>query len=95
MRIIKIEQQENGSHFNQEKPNAKFKNIPEGWAVIPDELVTENYPFGDITVEEIDGVMTVTNWTPREIPEPSPEPESPTLDIDDFANAILEGVNEV
>lgn len=79
MRLIKIEQLENGSHSNQTIDH--ISKIPEGWAVIPDDMKTPNLPYGDITVEEIEGVMTVTSWTPGEMPEPShvPEPE-PTAD---------------
>ena len=53
--------------------------VPDGYAVIPEALGTpetlENYPFGEITIEEIDGIPTVTSWTPLPIPEPEPQPE--------------------
>lgn len=73
MKIIEIITQENGSHRNQ---TGEFLTIPEGWAVVPDDLVIENFPFGEVEVEEIDEVMTVTSWTPGTIPEPEPEPIS-------------------
>ncbi len=93
MRIIEIKTLSNGSHRNQ---IGNFKTIPNGYAVIPDNMETPNFPFGEITVEEIDGVMTVTKWVAGEIPEPEPIPEPETeLSIDDLATAILEGVNEV
>lgn len=78
MTIIEISALENGAHRNQ---TGNMCTIPDGWAVIPDGMETENFPFGDVTVEEINGVMTVTSWTPGEIPEPEPEPEpEPTTD---------------
>ena len=78
MTIIEISTLENGAHRNQ---TGNMCTIPDGWAVIPDGMETENFPFGDVTAEEINGVMTVTRWTPGEIPEPEPEPE-PVKPID-------------
>lgn len=93
MRIIEIEACENGSHRNQA---SNFTTIPEGWAVIPDDMETPNFPFGDIEVEEKDGVMVVTKWIAGEMPEPTPMPE-PIEDVtwDSMAEAIKEGVNDV
>ena len=67
MRLIEIEKQDNGSHRNQ--TISCIMDIPEGWAEIPENMETENFPFGDITVEEIDGKPTVTSWTPIYIEE--------------------------
>ena len=86
MRIVKIEKMESGAHCNQTIDI--LSNIPEGWAVIPEDMITENFPFGDIEVEGIDGVMTVTSWTPGEIPEPQPKP-IPEPSTDDVLNALL------
>lgn len=72
MRIIEIAPLENGAHRNQ---SGSFRNIPAGWAVIPNTLATENFPFGEVTVEEIDGIMTVTSWVAGELPEPEPTPD--------------------
>ena len=78
MTIIRIEKSENGSHKNRTLPGKTPKNypIPEGYALIPAELGTpdtlENFPFGDITVEDRDGIPTVTSWTPLPVPEPEP-----------------------
>jgi hypothetical protein len=66
MRIIEIEKLDNGAHRNQ---SGCFKTIPEGWAVVPDGLETTNFPFGEIEIEETNGVMTVTKWTPTDVPE--------------------------
>ena len=72
MTIIEISALDNGAHRNQ---SGNMCTIPDGWAVIPDGMETKNFPFGDVATEEIDGVMTVTSWTPGEVPEPEPEPE--------------------
>lgn len=78
MRAIEISALSNGAHRNQ----TGLDVLPDGWARIPDEMETQNFPFGVVTAEEIDGVMTVTGWTPGAIPEsepaPEPEPEPPT-----------------
>ena len=79
MTIIEISALDNGAHRNQ---SGNMCTIPDGWAVIPDGMETENFPFGDVTAEEIDGIMTATSWTPGEIPEPGPGPE-PVKSIDD------------
>lgn len=73
MRIIEITAQENGAHRNQTTSRVEM-NIPDGWAVVPEDMETENFPFGEITAEEIDGVMTATGWTAGTIPEPEAEP---------------------
>lgn len=91
MRIIKIEAYPNGAHANQ-TTSAEI-TVPEGWAVIPDEMVCENFPFGTITVA--DGI--VTSWTPGTVPEPEPEPVDPTsneqlrADIDYIA--VMSGID--
>lgn len=69
MRIIEIAALENGAHRNQ---TGNLSSVPDGWAVIPDDLLLENFPFGDVTAEEINGVMTVTGWQPKEIPAVAP-----------------------
>ena len=81
MRIIKITANENGSHWNQKK-DFGFDIIPEGCAVIPEDMETPNFPFGELTAEKIDGIMTVTSWKAGTIPESQPEPEQPVLDIE-------------
>ena len=95
MRIVEIYAASNGSHRNQNM-NSSF--VPDGWAVVPDEMVTENFPFGDLTAEEIDGIMTVTSWIPGVVPEPLPEPEpvepEPTV-WDELDAAYREGVDSV
>lgn len=69
MRIIEIRTSENGGHRNID---SDISIVPDDWAVIPDDMDTPNFPFGEITVEEIKGVMTVTKWTAGTIPQPAP-----------------------
>ena len=59
MRIVEIKVGSNGSHRNQ---RGEFLMIPDGYALIPDGMETPNFPFGEVTAEEINGIMTVTNW---------------------------------
>ena len=70
MRIIEIISLRNGAHRNQ---NGSLSVVPGGWAVVPANMICENFPFGDVEVAEIDGVMTVTKWIPGVMPEPEPE----------------------
>ena len=65
MRAIEIAALSNGAHRNQ---TGNFSVIPDGWAIVPDNIETPNFPFGEVIVEEIDGVATVTSWTPGIIP---------------------------
>lgn len=84
MNFIKIQPNNNGSHNNLSNFNL---TIPpeEGWAVIPESVGTpstlENFPFGTITVVDVDGVPTVASWVPGEIPEtPTYDPPPSQLD---------------
>lgn len=74
MTMIEIAPLSNGAHRNQ----TALSVIPSGWAAIPSDMICENFPFGEVTAEEIDGVMTVTEWEPLPIPEP--EPHEPTVE---------------
>ena len=66
MKIVEIKALNNGAHRNQ---TGIFNTIPEGWAVIPGDMETKNFPFGEITANEVDGIMTVTKWVAGTIPE--------------------------
>lgn len=89
MRIVEINSLPNGGHRNQ---SGELKTIPEGYAVIPSGMETENFPFGEVKAEEINGVMTVTEWIPGIVPEPEPEPEKePTAE--EMLNAIVGGMS--
>ena len=66
MRLIEIRAFSNGVHRNK---RGRFETVPDGWAVIPDDMETPNFPFGELEVKEIDGIMTVTKWTAVDMPE--------------------------
>ena len=89
MRIVKIDKFESGAHDNQTIDRAI--KVPSGWAIIPDDMETPNFPFGDLTAEEIDGVMTVTGWTPGVVPEVEVSDPEPTSE--EILNTLL-GVSE-
>lgn len=97
MRIVEIKELENGAHSDQ-VINRVLHNVPNGWAVVPDNMELENFPFGSLKVQDIEGVVTVIEWTPGIIPEPTPdEPEptpAPTV-WDEIAAAYQEGVNSI
>ena len=99
--MLEIVALHNGAHRNQ----TFHGNLPDGWAVIPEDMELENFPFGVVTAEEVVhyrdvagaveqepyGVMTVTAWEALPMPEPEPMPESePTTE--EILNAML-GVN--
>ena len=84
MIMIEITALDNGAHRNQTCHGV----LPEGWAIIPDDMVCENFPFGEVEAEEINGVMTVTKWVAGVMPEPEPEPE-PEPTTEDILNAML------
>ena len=85
MTIIEIKALKNGAHRNQ---TGDLSYVPDGWAVVPEDMELENFPFGEVEAEEVDGVTTVTKWTAVPIPEPEPlaEPEPTT---DDVLNTLL------
>ena len=94
MTIVEIKTLDNGGHRNQTIDGAI--PVPDGWAVIPDDMVCENFPFGEVTAKEIDGVMTVTNWVAGTIPEVD-EPEQPISETEQLRAdvdyiAIMTGV---
>lgn len=93
MQIIEITALPNGAHRNQ---TSDFRTIPEGWAVVPEEMeIPETFPF--VNIEAEDGV--VTSMTAGEVPEPKPdpepEPEPKYVTYAELAAAIREGVNAV
>lgn len=78
MRIIEIAPLSNGAHRNQ---TGRFAEIPEGWAVIPGEMILpESFPFVEIKIK--DGI--VIEMKAGEMPEPD-EPED-----DSFETLALE-----
>ena len=82
MRIIEIVALESGAHNEQDIncDNPAVFPVPVGWAILPDDMETPNFPFGDITADN-QTPPVVTSWTPLPIPEPEPAPEpEPTAD---------------
>ena len=104
MQMIEIIALDNGAHRNQTYPG----RLPEGWAVIPDDIeIPDTFPFVDIEVADVDGVMTVTSMTAGVVPEPALEPErepsveervtaleTETEELNEALAMILEGVTE-
>lgn len=74
MKLVKIEAFENGAHQNQ-TINGELNNIPDGWAVIPDDmLIPDTFPF--VYIEVSDGI--VTSMTTGIVPAPEDITETPT-----------------
>ena len=67
MKMLEIAALPNGAHKNQTYHGV----LPDGWAVIPDDMETPNFPFGEVEVAEIDGLPTVVKWTAGVMPEPA------------------------
>lgn len=80
MRIVEIKSLKNGSHRNQ---TGEFLSIPEGWAVIPDDMETPNFPFGEVEVEG----NVVTKWTAGVIPE-AEEPQAPISKVEQLIETL-------
>lgn len=93
MRIVEVQALSNGAHRNQ---SGTFSTIPQGWAVIPDDMILENFPFGEILTEENDGVLMASKWIAGEMPIVE-EPEKPITETErlradvDFI-AVMTGV---
>ena len=90
MRLIKIESV-NGAHCYQ-SINVLSK-IPQGWAVIPDDMETPYLPYGEVETAEINGIMTVTKWIPGELPEEPALEEDDNPTVDELLDILL-GVSE-
>lgn len=95
MRIIEINALKNGAHRNQ---NHSISSVPDGWAVIPDDMnVPETFPFVDITAEN--GVVTsIVAGSVPDVPKPHSENEKETetpVTWDELAAAYQEGVNSI
>ena len=100
MRIVEIKTNEFGGHRNQTINGvtpATFP-VPSGWAIIPEDMVCENFPFGDVVVDASKPPV-VTKWIPGVIPEPEPDPVEPEPAEpsvwDELQAAYEEGVNSV
>lgn len=83
MRIIEIKARENGSHRNQSHSG----RLPRGWAVVPEGMELENFPFGTPVIKAVGGVLTVTGWTPGTMPA---KPLEETAARPDLAERVQE-----
>lgn len=83
MTIIEIAPLDNGAHRNQ---TSSMTTVPEGWAILPADMDTPNFPFGIIEVDSSVPPMVV-KWTAGEIPEPEPEPD-PGPTVEDRIDAL-------
>ena len=97
MTIVEIKQLSNGAHRNQIGVNF----CPDGWAILPPTIEVQNFPFGNIQTELIDGIQTITSWEPLQIPEPVEPEVISTEDIlsemvidHEYRLALLEGGTE-
>ena len=82
--IIKIEPYENGAHANQ-SPTPKI--IPEGWAVIPDNIeLPSTFPFVNLTIDENGNITGVTAGV---VPDPEPEETEPS-EAEDAAALLID-----
>ena len=69
MRIIELQALPNGAHRNQRSSTPL--PIPDGWAIIPEDMVLpESFPFVSIEEEldEKENIHMVTKLTEREVP---------------------------
>lgn len=96
LRIVEIKALPDGGHRSQ----GYHGEVMDGYALIPADMETPNFPFGEVEAEllpfgepdpetgAVEKVMTVTKWTPGEVPEPVPmsEPEPTT---DEVLNTLL------
>lgn len=88
MRIIEIAALSNGAHRNQ-TPNSLMA-VPDGWAVIPSGMDTPNFPFGEVVVEKLNGVMTVVEWIPGAMPEQEQDEETEPTAQDDTDSMLVD-----
>ena len=86
MQMLEIMALKNGAHRNQTYNGY----LPDGWALIPDNLETPNFPFGEVTVEDMEGRMVVATWTPLQMPEPEEPPKQEAkYNVQDDIDAML------
>ena len=89
MKIMEVAALPNGGHRNQECHGV----IPEGWALIPEGMELPNFPFGLAQTEAVEGVLTLTGWTPGELPGQVEEPVSLEQRVAALEQAVQTGLN--
>lgn len=83
MQMLSITALDNGAHDNQTYHGV----LPEGWALIPDDMELPNFPFGEVVVEG----DTVIEWIPGEMPEEEPiEPNEPIASVEERVSTLEE-----
>lgn len=98
MKIIEIQALSIGAHRNQ---SGEFSSVPEGWAVIPEDMeIPSTFPFVDIVVE--DGIVTeitaneeAYDEAMKQAEQTPTEPETDPVTWDTLAAAYTEGVNSI
>ena len=65
LRIVEIKAMSGGVHKSQ----GYHGEVLKGYALIPEGMEMLNFPYGEVMAKEVNGVMTVTKWTPGEVPE--------------------------
>lgn len=71
-KMIEVAALDNGAHRNQTYNGV----LPKGWAIIPEDTeIPATFPFVGVTVEEVDGILTVTALEEGIVPEPDPSDE--------------------
>lgn len=92
MKIIEIQELDNGAHRNQTVSGAVA--VPDGWAEIPVDVdIPETFPFVDLAVEGIQVVSMTAGVVPEPEPQPEPEPtETEQLRADVDFLAAMAGV---
>lgn len=84
MKLVMIAPYENGAHENQEVSG--LLEIPEGWAVIPDDMeIPETFPFISV---KVDGNL-VTAMEPGVVPEPVPVVQEPS-ELEDIQAMLVD-----
>ena len=70
-RIVEVKALPGGLHRSQ----TYHGEVMDGYALIPADMETPNFPYGEVEASKINGIMTVTKWTPGEVPAlPTPAP---------------------
>lgn len=84
-KMIEVRALDNGAHRNQTYHGTLY----EGWAIVPKDMeLPSSFPFVEIEVAEIDGVLTVTNMTEGVLPAPE-EPTEREPSADEILDAML------
>ena len=66
LRMIQINTLPDGGHRSQ----GYHGEVVEGYALIPEDMETPNFPFGEVEAAEINGIVTMTKWTPGNVTDP-------------------------